>query len=296
MARLIGKFRVSCLLRFFAVFTWLSITIASAQVVHADYLLRRVDLEKTVRVRFALERSVFLVDRGEGDVTFHSGVHVELPIAQSRFDNSKLWLVTTRIDVPYQIEKINFGVLLVGTGGELGFVSPEKDPLPAESFSEATMGQLRLRLLSEQERLLRLSGAFKKRDDEYHALQNKLDLMTGGEELGILMEQERLIQARINSLTVDIVSIKRSLDLLTKREESAALAQRERRLSQQVSELAEAVRAVESRQQPGSKAQIDVEAGVALIERAAGHTIEELQQQLATLRQRRIDLRRQLDE
>lgn len=267
------------------------------EMLWADLLLRRVDLEKTVRVRFPLERSVFLVDEGQGKVTFHRGFHVELPVAQSRFDNSKLWLVTTRLDVPYQLEKINFGVLLVGTGGELGFVPPEKEPLPAESLSEATVAQLRLQLSSEQQRLLRLSQAFKEKEGEYRLLENRFVALTGGAEYKVLLEQDALIQGRLKSLAADLDSLKNSLELVAKGQDSVVLAQRERLLSQQIVELAEAVRLAESDDaQRHSGSQSDVETSRMLIERAAGYRVEDLQDELNSLRQRRIDLRRRLEE
>jgi hypothetical protein len=262
----------------------------------ADILLRRVDLEKTVRVRFPLERSVFLVDQGQGSVTFHRGFHVELPVTQSHFDNSKLWLVTTRLDVPYQLDKINFGVLLVGTGGELGFVSPEKEPLPTESLSEATVAQIRSQLSSEQQRSLGLSQAFKEKQSEHRLLENRLEVLAGGEEYKALLEQEELIQGRLKSLAADIDSLKKSLESVAKGKDSVVLAQRERGLSQQIVELAEAVRLAESEEHSRPGSQSDVEMSRILIERAAGYSVEGLQEELNSLRQRRVDLRRRVEE
>ena len=268
--------------------------VVAPQSVEADFLLRRVDLEKTVRIRFPLERVIFLVDSGAGDLSSYNGEYVELPMPQSRFDQSRLWLVTTRLDVPYQVDTINFGVLLLGAEGELVFVPPEKDPLPVESFSEASVAQLRNELLEEQERLLQLKRAFDQQDSEFQALQAKVDKMAGGGELSRLTAEQRVIESRIQRLSLDIAALEASLEVLKREPEPAAVAQQERQLSQQVSELAEAARQAESQEvQRRAQAEIDQQDKLFMLEQAADQSIEQLQQELETLRQRRVNIRRE---
>lgn len=267
----------------------------SVQPLFADFLLRRVDLEKGVRIRFPLERAIFLVDQGGGKLSFHPGVHLQLPLPEGRFDNSSLWLVTTRLDLPYQVERINFGVLLVGRAGELSFVPPEKNPVSIESFSEAGITQLRADLLLEQERLLGLKNSFEKQDQQFKALQTEL-MADRNIQLQPLLDQDSLQAARIKSLESDIDSLKLALESLKGKENSAAIAQRERQLAQQVSELADAARMAEAKESERKEInQADLRQAEMLREQSTGYSVEQLQQQLEDLRQRRIARRKELE-